>query len=326
MDGTVRLLHGEGVGLCIAGDIERHHRHRLAAAQVGQLQAQAVHLAGGGAVLRVAHRRGRPEQVCARDPRTQSVHHQFRRRLQQMEEQASRLGRHAQPVVFVGKGAGAGAVDRLAVGPHPGADGAQPLRARFRDHSRRRGADVEQVVHPLARQVDQQQQQGLGRLPVVVGALEAPGVVQRCGRLVVGLHPPGGNLVIAQAAVVADVVADAPAHQAVGLQPVHEIAQLDAVLAADGVGRVEPDQPHRAVLGEQLAQLRLDLAFQVGGEVLVFRGEVPVVAGAAGIMPILVLGVVETERDARRAACVRQFGQRIAPERGGIHDVVGAAR
>ena len=190
----------------------------------------------------------------------------------------------------------------------------------------RRGADVEQVVHPLARQVDQQQQQGLGRLPVVVGALETPGVVQRCGRLVVGLHPPGGNLVVAQAAVVADVVADAPAHQAVGLQPVHEIAQLDAVLAADGVGRVEPDQPHRAVLGEQLAQLRLDLALQVGGEVLLFRGEVPVVAGAAGIMPILVLGVVETERDARRAACVRQFGQRIASERGGIHDIVGAAR
>ena len=326
VDGAVRLLHGERVGFRVAGEIECDHRHVIAVAQVGQLQAQAVHVAGGGTILRMPHRRGGSQQARTGDLRPEPVHDQLRLRLEQVQEQVPGPGGHAHPVVLVGKRATLRSVDRLAVHLQPGADGAQPLGAWLRDHPLRRGADVEQVVHPLARQVDQQQQQVLHRLPVVVVALEAPGVVQRGGGLVVRLHPAGGNLVIAQAAVVAHVVADAPAHQAIRLQPVHEVAQLDAVLAADGVGGVEPDQPHRAVPGEQLAQLRLYLALQVGGEVLLLRSEVPVVAGAARIVPILVLGIVEAEPDAGIAAGIRQLGQRIAPVRGGVHDVVRAAR
>ena len=55
VDGAVRLLHGERVGLSIAGQVERNHGNRLAAAQVGQPDAQPIDFAGGGAALLETH-------------------------------------------------------------------------------------------------------------------------------------------------------------------------------------------------------------------------------------------------------------------------------
>ncbi len=243
-----------------------------------------------------------------------------------MQEQPARLAGHPQAVVLVRERASGGAVDGLPVDGHPAADGAQPLGAGPRDHPLRGGAHVEQVVHALAGQVDQQQDQRVRRFPVVVGALVAPRVIEGGRRLVVGADAPRRDLVVAQAAVVAHVVADAARDQAVGLQLVHEVAQLDRVLAADGVGGVEPDQADGPVLGQQLAELRLDLAFQVGCEVLAAFVEVPVVARPVRVVPVLVLRVVEAELDARFRACLRQLGQRVAAERRGVDDVVRAAR
>ena len=161
---------------------------------------------------------------------------------------------------------------------------------------------------------------------MVVGALVPPRVVEGGGCLVVGAHAPRRDLIVAQAAVVAHVVADAAADQAVRLQPVHEVAQLDAVLAADGVGGVEPDQADRPVLAQQLAELRLDFALQIGGEVLAAFVEVPVVARPVRVVPVLVLRVVEAELDPRCGARLRQLRQRVAAERRRIDDVVRAAR
>ena len=89
--------------------------------------------------------------------------------------------------------------------------------------------------------------------------------------------------------------------------------------------RIEPDQRHRAVAGEQLAHLRLGLLAQVLVVVLLLvRAEVPVVAGAVRIVPVLRLRVVEAEADAALRARVGQLLEDVALERRGVDDVVGA--
>ena len=89
--------------------------------------------------------------------------------------------------------------------------------------------------------------------------------------------------------------------------------------------RVEPDQRDRPVAGEQLADLRFRFAAQVLVVVLLFvRAEVPGVAGAVRLVPVLRLRVVEAEPDAAARARVSELLQDVALERRRVDDVVRA--
>ena len=219
-----------------------------------------------------------------------------------------------------------GAVDRLAVRLEPSTDPPQPVRAGRGNDASRVGADVEQVVDAAGGAVDQEADQGFHRLPVPVVRLEPPGVVQGAGRLPVSLDGPERLLVVAQAPVVAHLVADAAAHQAVGLQRAHQPLQPQALSPRNALRGVEPDQADGAVLREQLLHLGPALAAQVAVEVFPGRiGIVPGVAHGVRVVPVLRLRVVEAEPDPRLAAFAGQVGHGVAAEGRGIDDVVVAA-
>ena len=96
-------------------------------------------------------------------------------------------------------------------------------------------------------------------------------------------------------------------------------------IAGHHARRVEPDERDGAVAGQQLAHLRLRLAAQVLVVVfLVVGAEVPGVAGAVRLVPVLRLRVVEAEADAALRAGVGELLEHVALERRGVDDVVGA--
>ena len=91
--------------------------------------------------------------------------------------------------------------------------------------------------------------------------------------------------------------------------------------------RVEPDQADGAVAGEQFLHLRLGFAAQVLVVILLVVGtEIPGVAGAVGLVPVLRLRVIDAEADVVALARVGQFLERIAMEGRGVVDVVLADR
>ena len=75
--------------------------------------------------------------------------------------------------------------------------------------------------------------------------------------------------------------------------------KVDEELAAGGrhePRRVEPDKTDGAVAGEEFADLRQRFLAQVTVEVFLrIRPEIPVVAGAVGVVPVLRLGIVEAQ-------------------------------
>ena len=82
-----------------------------------------------------------------------------------------------------------------------------------------------------------------------------PRIIDGGWRLVVAGDDTGRDLIVPEAALVADIVANPAAHQAIRLK----IVDVPRQLGADAVGRVEPDEADRAVLGKQLVQLWLYL-------------------------------------------------------------------
>ncbi|OPZ07697.1 MAG: hypothetical protein BWZ10_02779 [candidate division BRC1 bacterium ADurb.BinA364] len=241
-----------------------------------------------------------------------------------MQIQFARLRRHRAPAQFVGEGAGAGAVYRLAVRFQPLADGFEAFDAFARDDALGRRADVEQIIAALGHDIDQQAEQLFDGFPVQIVFLEAPGVVEGGRRFPIAIDAPRGNLVVAHRGIIAQVVAGAPVHQAIGLAFVHLLHEGAALGQSDVDRRIVPDQADRAVLRQQLLDLRQSLFLHVAVEVLLGGIVVPIVARGVGVMPILFLRIIKTETDSGLFAGRGEFGHWIAAEGRGVDDVIGA--
>ena len=225
---------------------------------------------------------------------------------------------------FVAERRGAGAIDGLAVDLEPAAHGAQVILAGLRNQALGGGTDIQQVVAAFADDVHKFERQVFGRFPVVVIVLVAPRVdsawralpnPRERPRWESGCRPSSGSRLRCRAGRQSDRRAGACGR----CQRTAGPRSVDVHHAR----RVEPDQTDRAVAGEQLLHLRLGFVSQVLVKILLVVGsEIPGVAGAVRLVPVLRLRVVEAEPDAVPGAGLGQLLERVALERRGIHDVV----
>ena len=187
----------------------------------------------------------------------------------------------------------------------------------------------------------------LRALPVLVGRLVAPRVVEGRARLVEhAALVVRRDLVVAGGRVVADhppvrplarAAADPGVHEAPGLQAPHERIEVERLVLREREADVEPNEREVAVLRKDLLDLRLRLLLEVAGEVLLrLVREVPVVrpggraaapvvgmgvAAAVGMAPVEVLRIVEPEPEAVLPAGLGELAHDVAPERRGVDDV-----
>ena len=170
----------------------------------------------------------------------------------------------------------------------PSAHRLQALDTWFGDGALGIGTNIEQIIAAFADDVHQIADQLRRRLPIVVVGLEAPGVIDGGGRLPVDfslqLRRDG---VVLRSGVVAQRIAQPTANQAVGLQFMHQVEQLLALLPRDNLRRVEPDDGDRTVVRQDFAHLWLDVILDIVSEVLLVLVEIPSVAVAIGMMPVL---------------------------------------
>ena len=158
--------------------------------------------------------------------------------------------RDAAPGKFIGVWRGFAAVDRIAVGFHPFANGAKAIDTGRRDAAVGARPDVEQVIDAFAGEFNEEMEQCFHAFPVVVIGFIAPGIVEGGGCLPVAFEAAGGDLVVAQAAVVSHAIAHATTDETVGLQAVDEARERLALFQGNGDGSVEPYQANRPVLCE----------------------------------------------------------------------------
>ena len=179
----------------------------------------------------------------------------------------------------------------------------------------------------------------LGRLPILVGGLVAPGVIEGNGRLGkhVGVHVLLGDLVIGHNGVITVAVTDTGIDENVGVDRLDVLVHHAALLLALAVGGIAPECGDIAVLRKDLMKLRLQLLLPRDPIVLFHgRGEIPEVcpglavavlilapAAAVRLVPVNVLRVVEAEAHAVLLTGGRHLGDDIAPEGSGIHHVIG---
>ncbi len=130
------------------------------------------------------------------------------------------------------------------------ADLGHPFDAWLRNHSLGGGADVQQVIAAAAGNLAQLPDQHRRRFPVVVVLLESPSVVHGDGSFPIPFDQADADLVVAGRIVIAGVVTDASADDAVRLQLVNQGRQLQALLFGDHTGRIEPNQTDGSVIRE----------------------------------------------------------------------------
>jgi len=160
----------------------------------------------------------------------------------------------------------------------------------------------------------------------VVVALVPPRPVERGRDLPVLVDHLVGDPVVPHRAVVPRSAQPA-VDQARGLQAVDDVDEPLAPVGRHHPRRVEPDQADRAVAREQFFDLGLGLFAEVpvvgAALVLLLVGtEIPRVACPARLVPVLGLGVVESEPHAAFGAGVGQLLEHVPLERRGVHDVV----
>ncbi len=236
--------------------------------------------------------------------------------------------------------AGLRSVDRLAVRLHPPADRLQPLDALRRDLPVGRRADVQEEVPALRGDLRELADQLPRRLEALVGAVVAPVVVHRhAGFPVEAGNPRAGDLLLGRAEVADEVALGVEAEIAPGAADAVvdddlrlERADVRVHVAPARVGpvplplAVEPHHADRAVVREELAELRLhvaDVPLVVGAG---RRAGLPVAAGkVVRVMPVHDR-VVPADPQALLPAGVRERLHDVPAERGG-HDVeVGLGR
>ena len=238
-------------------------------------------------------------------------------------EVAGPAGEHAPGKVVGVDGRGLGAVEGIGVGVDEGADAAQDAHALLRHHAVAIRADIEQVVAAAAVDAREQLDHLRRGLPVVVVLFVAPGAVERGRHFPVARVGQRGHEVVRGTHVLAQLVADAAADDAVGLQGLDQIVDATALFLGHAHGRVEPHQADLAVVGQQFAQLGQALVAVVLAVVLLAVGLA--VAKAVFLVPVLRLRVVDAQFHPRLAAGVGQLAERVAAKGRGIYDVVGGA-
>ena len=207
-----------------------------------------------------------------------------------------------------------------------------PMARRAIDAGRRDAAvgawpDVEQVVDAFAGEFNEKMEQCFHAFPVVVIGFIAPGIVEGGGCLPVAFEATGGDLVVAQAAVVSPRHCPRrPLTRQSGLQAVDETREGLALFHRNGDGCVEPYQADRPVLREQFAHLGFGFVFEIIGEVFGRGVKIPVVPRGVGVVPVLILRIVEAEANAVFLAGFGQVCHNIFAIRRGIDDVVVAAQ
>ncbi len=227
---------------------------------------------------------------------------------------------------FGAKRGAAGTVDGFSVDFQPGPHFSENRLTGRGDLAVGVGADVEQIVASLANDIYKFETNILGSLPVLIVLLVSPGVVNRGGGLPRARGDDVGDFVVAARLIILQASgAEAAVDEGIGLDTADQLDEARATLGGHQVRRIEPDQADGSVVGEQLAHLWQRLVTQIAVEVLlVIRLEVPVVAGAVRLVPILRLRVVETEFDIAFGAGRLEFLEGIAVPGGGVVDIVGA--
>ena len=190
-------------------------------------------------------------------------------------------------------------------------------------------ADVEQEIAALMGDVDEVAEQGGIGLGLGVVAVVEPFVADGHAGFEVATSGLGGG---GDAAFRRVKVARVNAAEAVVDDQVRLLAERGAESGGAGVGHVgrsvEPEHVDRPELGEQLADLRDgdvgEIVIHVAGlggipGLVVVGGEIP--DGAAGVVPVLGVGIVEADFQPVLAAGVHEFLQDVAREAGNISDV-----
>ena len=234
--------------------------------------------------------------------------------------------RDTAPGKFIGVWCGVGAVDRFAVGFHPFANGEKAIDTGHGHTAVGVRPDVEQVVDAFAGEFNEKVEQCFHAFPVVVIGFVAPGIVEGGGCFPVAFEATGGDLIVAQAAVIPHAIAHATAYEAVGLQAVDEAGEGLALFQGNRDGGVEPYQADRSVLREQLAHLGFGFVFEIIGEVFGRGVKIPVVTRGVGVVPVLILRIVEAEANAVFLTGFGEVCHNIFAVRRGIDNVVVAAR
>ena len=189
-----------------------------------------------------------------------------------------------------------------------------------------RGPILSRVVDAFAGEFNEKVEQCFHAFPVVVIGFVAPGIVEGGGCLPVAFEATGGDLVVAPGCRSPHAIAHATAYETVGLQTVAEAREGLALFQGDGDGGVEPYQADRSVLREQLAHLGFGFVFEIIGEVFGRGVKIPVVPRGVGVVPVLILRIVEAESNTVFLAGFGEVCHNIFAVRRGIDNVVVAAR
>src|SRR5438105_4248859 len=162
-----------------------------------------------------------------------------------------------------------GEVDRLAVLVHPLTDGVEYGDRLRGDGAVGLGADVEKVVAAVVRARDEVADDLLRRLPGVVGALVTPTVVHRHARLPRAPRLGGLDALFGRGEVARELVAVVDDDVGLKLEDhlVHAL-RLPA-LRVQGPGHVVPEHVNLAIVGHQLAQVRVDVLDEAAARGLV---------------------------------------------------------
>ena len=270
----------------------------------------------------------RREQMSA-----DSVQSQFLQRL--LEKQ---LLRAEGKIQFERKGIRRTGVDRVFLLPDPVCKTGENVIGFRREVALGRRTDVQEVVGVLFDQGDQLGDDLFRGFPVMIVVFESPGVVEGAGGLHGVLQAVAEKLIVAKTDKVVTVVPDPAVDHAVRLEFLHKGPELLAEFRFDVHRTVAPEFADLSVIGQEFGDLRNHFSMEVAGEVF-FRAvrKIPVVSpvhvvavvAARGIgiaavllMPVEVMRVVDAEFDAVFFTCVLEFPERIASERGHLHDIV----
>jgi len=104
---------------------------------------------------------------------------------------------------------------------------------------------------------------------------------------------------------------------------VNQVGELLALLGGDVARSIKPDEAHRPVVREQLADLRNHFLVVVALKILLgIVGEIPVVANSIGFVPVLRLRVIEAHFQTGALAGRGQIFDHIMMVRRRVDDIV----
>ena len=221
-----------------------------------------------------------------------------------------------------GEGRRLRAVDRVPVDLHPGADALQVVAADLGNGAVLVGADVEQEVAALADDFHEFGDQFVGRFPVVIVCAVSPVAVHRHAGLP---GPPlvsgSGDELLRRDHIARNAPADAVVEDDLRMGP-HALIETHRLLMRNIAALVHPDDVHVRQGLQQFVHLREGDLIQIGLEIPIV-GRIPVAAAGARMIPVLDMGIIETEAQALLPAGAVEFGDHILAVGRRVHDVVG---